>query len=182
MSDPDPRVPFSFDFLPCPVGGGLYLLPCPGRRGVDDRGRLWQRDLSADLNALAGHPIKAFVTLLPHQEMQRYEIGALPQAVAQRGWHWWHWPVTDMAVADAEVWQEIINALPAVRTIWQQGGAVAVHCAAGLGRTGTLAAQMLVAQGIDPDQAIADVRRARKGSIETKAQEQAVHSQRLLPV
>ena len=87
-----------------------------------------------------------------------------------------------MAVADADVWQGMNEAMPALQAIWQQGGAVAVHCAAGLGRTGTLAAQMLVAQGVDPDQAIADVRQVRKGSIETAAQEQAVHRQRLLPV
>ena len=56
---------------------------------------------------------------------------------------------------------------------------MAVHCAAGLGRTGTLAAQLLVLQGVAPDEAILRVRQARPGTIETPAQEQAVSDQLL---
>lgn len=51
---------------------------------------------------------------------------------------------------------------------------VAVHCHAGLGRTGTVVAAWLVTQGLDPDAAIAHVRSLRPGSIETASQEQAV--------
>ena len=179
MRDPDPAQKFRFDFLPCPLGGGIYLLPCPGRRGRDDRGRDWQRNLSDDLDMLEQHRIRGVVTLLPLDEMRRYDIAALPQEVVQRGWHWWHWPVADMAVADHSVFEAINAALPALRAIWQQGDAVAVHCAAGLGRTGTLAAQLLVLQGVAPDEAILRVRQARPGTIETPAQEQAVSDQLL---
>jgi protein-tyrosine phosphatase len=56
-----------------------------------------------------------------------------------------------------------------------RGVRVAVHCGAGLGRSGTLLAAYLVSQGAAPDAAIADVRAARPGSIETDEQEAAVH-------
>lgn len=55
------------------------------------------------------------------------------------------------------------------------GKRVAVHCAAGLGRSGTLIAAYLVSQGATPDDAIALVRTARTGSVETAEQEAAVH-------
>lgn len=57
----------------------------------------------------------------------------------------------------------------------EEGKRVAVHCGAGLGRSGTLIAAYLVSQGAQPDDAMAQVRGARPGSIETLEQEAAVH-------
>jgi atypical dual specificity phosphatase len=54
------------------------------------------------------------------------------------------------------------------------GNPVGVHCTAGLGRSGTMAAAYLVAEGASADEAIATVRQLRPGSIETSAQEDAV--------
>jgi atypical dual specificity phosphatase len=59
------------------------------------------------------------------------------------------------------------------RTV-ESGGACAVHCGAGLGRTGTVVAAWLVRRGRDARGAIAEVRRRRPGSIETSEQESAV--------
>ncbi len=53
---------------------------------------------------------------------------------------------------------------------------VAVHCAGGRGRTGTLLACYLVHRGLDPDAAIARVREVRPGSVETGAQIAAVEA------
>ena len=49
-----------------------------------------------------------------------------------------------------------------------------LHCRGGIGRTGTIAARLLVEFGFKPADAIALVRRTRPGTIETSAQEQYV--------
>mgnify|MGYP003878507113 CR=1 FL=1 len=57
----------------------------------------------------------------------------------------------------------------------RSGRAVAVHCFAGVGRSGAVAAAYLVYErGMDPDSAIGEVRRARPGAVETPEQEEAV--------
>ena len=61
----------------------------------------------------------------------------------------------------------------------QSGDPVAVHCAAGLGRSGTMAAVYLVADGASADEAITRVRDLRPGSIETEEQENAVRQAEL---
>jgi atypical dual specificity phosphatase len=54
---------------------------------------------------------------------------------------------------------------------------VAVHCRAGMGRTGTcLAAYLMRYSGLPARQAIDAVRRARPGSVETRQQEEALFS------
>ena len=56
------------------------------------------------------------------------------------------------------------------------GEDVYVHCKGGLGRAGTIAARLLVELGVSPKQAIADVRAARPGAIQTREQERYVHA------
>lgn len=51
-----------------------------------------------------------------------------------------------------------------------------IHCTAGQGRSGTMAACWLVSRGLDADAAIADVRHHRPGAVETADQEQTVHA------
>jgi atypical dual specificity phosphatase len=83
-----------------------------------------------------------------------------------------HLPVSD---SNAPTQAQIDEGVAAIEKALQEGKRVAVHCGAGLGRSGTLIAAYLVSQGQAPEQAMAQVRTARPGSIETLEQEAAVH-------
>jgi ADP-ribosyl-[dinitrogen reductase] hydrolase len=85
-----------------------------------------------------------------------------------------HFPIPDVSVpADGHALRQLVD-----RIVWRlrQGRTAVVHCKGGLGRSGTVAAAVLVLLGEEPRRAIARVRAARRGAIETFAQEAAVEN------
>jgi atypical dual specificity phosphatase len=84
-----------------------------------------------------------------------------------------HLPVSD---SNAPTQDQLDEGVAAIRDALAREVRVAVHCAAGLGRSGTLLAAYLVSTGESPDESIKRVRDSRPGSVETLEQEQAVHA------
>ncbi|XP_056337696.1 dual specificity protein phosphatase 23a [Danio aesculapii] len=71
--------------------------------------------------------------------------------------------------------RQILQFLSIVEMVNAKGEGVAVHCAHGHGRTGTMLACYLVkSRHLSGEEAIKEIRRLREGSVETKEQEQAV--------
>jgi len=82
-----------------------------------------------------------------------------------------HIPVQDMTAPSVDQLAQFVDQ---AGSSMDASRAVAVHCYAGQGRTGTFLAAWFVSQGMNADAAIEEVRRLRPGSIETEEQEQAV--------
>lgn len=82
-----------------------------------------------------------------------------------------HVPVEDM---QAPMQDQLDQCISAIRKANEKGMGVAVHCGAGLGRTGVILACYFVTQDFSAKNAIARVRRLRPGSIETEQQDEAV--------
>ena len=83
----------------------------------------------------------------------------------------YHVPIVDM---EAPTQEQLERCLSAIERAHAQNMGVAVHCTAGLGRTGTVLAAWFVTQGLSAQNATARVRRLRPGSIETEEQERAI--------
>jgi atypical dual specificity phosphatase len=104
----------------------------------------------------------------------------LDQSVVEtEGFRYYHLPVDDHTAPPLQLMEEFCRIVAKER---ESGAPVLAHCFAGIGRTGTMLAAWLVWQGALPDDAIRQVRRARRGSLETLSQERAVHHFRALLV
>jgi len=105
------------------------------------------------------------------RELEILGVPDLGAEVERAGMRWLHLPIVDLeAPGDAflQLWE---SSGPCLHGILSRGGRVLLHCRGGLGRTGTLAAQLLIEAGARSEDAIREVRRARPGAIETAAQE-----------
>ena len=117
----------------------------------------WPEEI-ADLRALGVRGVLSLTSRVPE---------GLPAADMKH----MHIPIADFRAPSLE---QLEQGVEFIATTLMVGGAVAVHCAAGRGRSGTFAAAFLVSEGADPYDAIQVVRRRRPGSIETTGQERSI--------
>ncbi len=120
--------------------------------------------LEEDLDQLKRDGISSIITLTEY---------SLPSAIIHdAGFFYLHLPIADFTPPTLE---QINNFTGYVAAMHRQHKGVAVHCAAGMGRTGTMLACYLVYVGQTAENAINLIRRIRPGSIETTAQEEVVY-------
>ena len=144
----------------------IALCPCPGQSAP----------LTGDLQRLRDWGARGMVTLIEDHEFELLGITSLPEEIDALGMRWWHLPIRDMDTPDADFEVRWRKAGEELRSLLGDGFSIALHCRGGLGRTGTIAARLLVELGSAPAPAIERVRAARPGSIETRAQEKFVHA------
>jgi ADP-ribosyl-[dinitrogen reductase] hydrolase len=134
---------------------------CPGNKQPDALTGAWDRDLEADLDAVAAWGASVVVTLLERHVLRSLGVEGLPEGVQARGLAWHHLPIRDQGVPEERFERRWAEVGPELRDRLVRGKRLLVHCKGGLGRSGLVAARLLVDLGEAPAGAIARVRRAR---------------------
>jgi protein-tyrosine phosphatase len=138
--------------------GGIHEIPLP----PSIAGRLWlcgKHRIGPDVEALLADVDADFVVCLTevHELADRYPDYTAWLRANQPHHALWH-PVPDFGVPSPEEARQLFAEL--VERL-QGGHRVIVHCAGGIGRSGTTAAALLVMLGMPLDDAIAHVRAHR---------------------
>jgi ADP-ribosyl-[dinitrogen reductase] hydrolase len=167
-------VPLHIDTIAVLGGGAFGLMHCPGRCD----GHYGARDLTADLGAVEAWGAALMISLNESREFSRLGVPNYATVAASRQFVWRHVPIPDMQTPGVAFWNAWTVAGPDIAAALDRHEKIAVHCAAGLGRTGTLVAKLLVDRGLAAEAAIALVRAYRPGTIETTAQEAFVRTAR----
>lgn len=156
---------------------------CPGKKDKYSRSGIWDRDLDNDIQAIRAWGATHLVSIMEDHEFEQLDVRKLPYKAMESGLTWFHLPIRDVSIPDYrfhERWSgmglRLMNALV-------DGERVVVHCRGGLGRSGVVAALLLIEAGMDSRDAVDLVRVARPGAIETVQQEAFVRGYRpMLPV
>lgn len=164
--------PLRIDIVkPISSSGSIGMTLCPGKQQNDGLSGRWKRNLGLDIKAIVDAGAVSVVTLTESHELKNLGVENLGQEVEKSGLKWHHLPIVDRcAPADPfELqWEKIGLEL---HGNLHKGNLIVLHCMGGLGRTGTVAARLLIELGESPVSAIKRVRQARPGAIETHAQE-----------
>ncbi len=149
-----------YDILDVPGGGRLIFTPCPGTR--DTR-------VDEALDTLQAAGADALITLMPSAELARNGATQLPQLCAARGLEWIHLPVADEQVPLADFDSAWAGARVRIAELLSNGRSLAIHCKGGSGRTGLIAARILIERGVPRQDAIAAVQALRPKAIQHPA-------------
>jgi ADP-ribosylglycohydrolase/protein-tyrosine phosphatase len=160
--------------------GTLGVTFCPGKTDPLLGEGMFSRELAIDLGSVRAWGATALVSLIDDDEFDLLNVPRLGDMAEAAGLDWYHLPIPDMAVPGWQFERRWVYAGVRLRRLLRRGGKVVIHCRVGLGRSGMIAARLMVELGMSPSEAISRVRKARPGAIQTSEQERHVIETRTL--
>ena len=155
--------------------GKIGMTFCAGKKQFSAYSNvLWDRDLTTDVSVIKQWGADIWLNLMEDKDLVSVKLDPenFSRTIKTAGIEYLHYPIVDGSVPDEReslLWDN--ERIPALLSRINNGCKILIHCRGGLGRTGLIAARLLIAAGIKPVEAIAIVRDVRTGTIENDLQE-----------
>ncbi|MCH2341322.1 cyclin-dependent kinase inhibitor 3 family protein [Pseudomonas sp. NPDC047963] len=150
-----------YDVLRVPgLPGKLIFTPCPGTKGAS---------LTDALAALKQAGAAGVITLKPQTELDANDAGQISKQCEALGLAWYHLPVADEQLPLEDFGRQWKQARQPILTQLKAGDSLAIHCKGGSGRTGLIAARILIEAGIAREAAVDQVQALRPKAIQHPA-------------
>jgi protein-tyrosine phosphatase len=169
-----------------PIGVDYFTAENTGTRGqlgmtfAPGKAQSWgfsgahDRNLTKDLERLHSvHGCTVLVPLIEDCELKSLDIPKLFDGLIAQGMGWIRFPYQDMRAPPSI--HDTYELVKSILAYMRKGHNVVIHCKGGLGRTGTIAACVLLYLGYEEKDAIYLTRKTRKGTIQNYEQEYFIH-------
>tara|TARA_B110000261_G_C13029075_1_gene335472 strand:+ start:365 stop:883 length:519 start_codon:yes stop_codon:yes gene_type:complete len=140
--------------------GNLILSSCPGIG----------KNLLNDIETIKELKIDTLFTLIDDTELNDLGGKGLSQLLKINHIKWLQLPITNFSIPEKKQKEVLINIIEELIDDLINNRNILIHCMAGLGRSGMIAATILKKIGINAQLSISTIRSARPGAIETTSQ------------
>ena len=164
----------TYDFVqPKDVSGKIFLTCFPGRKGTEV---IYSESIFLeDLNNFNNLDCNTILSLVEDSEFEKLcDKKNFVRSIYAKNLKWMHMPIEDLKAPDRQFNKKWETTKVLLKNDLMEGKNIAIHCMGGKGRSGTIAAILLIEFGHDNIEAIKIVREKRKGAIETKEQEEFI--------
>ena len=134
----------------------------PGRLATLSRPRGWDQ-IEHEIRRLHRRGVDVLVSLLTSDEIDELELHRAAECCRNIGVTFISYPIEDRTVPLS--FDETARLVGTLGDQLSEGKGVAVHCRAGIGRSSTIAACVLVSEGYSPDLAFELIRQARRWKV-----------------
>ena len=147
--------------------GQLWISHYPGKIGIEDK--IIQAEI--DLSEFKKNRIDIVVSLLEKEELKTLNMLSLFELIKKHKFIHYYFPIEDKSVPKNKV--QLYRLLDDLCDEIHKNKKIVLHCNAGLGRSGLIAALICKKLGVS-ENPISYIREHRPGCIETKDQEKMI--------
>lgn len=168
----------NYDYVkPKGIDGKIILTSFPGRSGKE---KIFNNQLFlSELKNFHQLNFSAVVSLVEDIEFEKMHAKELfVHEVYKHNLNWFHLPIIDLKAPNRKFLDKWQTTKTLLKNELIDGKNIIIHCMGGKGRSGTIAAILLIEFGDANKEVIDIVRKKRNGAIETKEQEDFILSYR----